>query len=68
MNRNTDTNTGDVNPVPHVTVGTKYRADRALMLDAIRVRWGMSHRSDVVKVALDRLLVDEGCMVAPEAA
>lgn len=48
--------------VRRVPVGTRYAEDRAEMLDVVRVRRGKAHRSDIVALALDRLLVDEGLL------
>lgn len=49
-------------------VGCRYPMDRIHLLDAVKARWGSSHRSDVVKVALNRLLVDEGLLSGEAAA
>lgn len=47
-----------------VPVGTRYPEDRVALLDVAKVRRGVTHRSEVIEIALDRFLVDEGLLDA----
>ena len=50
--------------IKRTMVGTRYPQDRIALLDAVTARRGLEYRSEVVELALDRLLVDEGLLPA----